>query len=124
MDELDRLKDTKNHQVRWRTGYTLSVLDRVCGQVIGPARLREADFSALDHGGILRGEVTIEIVADPPGHRRMPINDDEIITRAKSFEPLAGRSITLLTFDTSQATRARKANLAVRKLTKDIGAEP
>jgi hypothetical protein len=100
------------------------VLDRVCGQVSGPARLREADFSALDHGGIPRGEVTIEIVTDPPHHVRLPINDDEIIARAKSFEPLAGQPITLLTFDTNQTTRARKAGLAVRKLTKDIGPEP
>jgi hypothetical protein len=54
----------------------------------------------------------------------LPINDDEIIARAKSFEPLAGQPITLLTFDTNQTTRAGKAGLAVRKLTKDIGPEP
>ena len=38
VDELDRLKDTKDPHVRWRAGYTLGVLDRVCGQVTGPAR--------------------------------------------------------------------------------------
>lgn len=124
VDELDRLKDTKDPHVKWRAGYTLGVLDRVCGQVNGPARLRAEDFTALDHGGIPRGEVTIEIVSDPPGHTRLPINDDEIVARAKSFEPLAGRPITLLTFDTNQMTRARKAGLTARKLTKDIGPEP
>ncbi len=124
VDELDRLKDNNDKHVRWRAGYTLAVLDRVCGQVSGPARLREADFSTLDYGGIPRGEVTIEIVTDPAHHLRLPINDDEIIARAKSFEPLAGQPVTLLTFDTNQTTRARKAGLAVRKLTKDIGPEP
>ena len=124
VDELDGLKDNNDKHVRWRARYTLAVLDRVCGQVSGPARLREADFSALDHGGIPRGEVTIEIVTDPPHHLRLPINDDEIIARAKSFEPLAGQPVTLLTFDTGQATRARKADLAVRKLTKDSEPEP
>ena len=97
----------------------------MCGQVNGPARLRAADFSALDHGGgIPRGELTIEIVSDSPGHVRLPINDDEIVARAKSFEPLAGRPVTLLTFDTNQTTRASKAGLAVRKQTKDVGPEP
>jgi hypothetical protein len=124
IDELDRLKDTKDTHVRWRAAYTLSVLDRVCGQITGPARLHAADFSTLDHGGIPRGEVTIEIVTDPPHHIRLPINDDEIIARAKSFEPLTGQPITLLTFDTNQTTRARKAGLSVRKLTQDIGPEP
>jgi hypothetical protein len=124
VDELDGLKDIKDRHVRWRAAYTLGVLDRVCGQVTGPARLRAADFSALDHGGIPRGEVTIEIVTDPPHHRRLPINDDEIVARAKSFEPLAGRAITLLTFDTNQTTRARKAGLAVQKLLTNIGPEP
>jgi len=124
VDELDRLKDHSNKHVRWRAGYTLAVLDRVCGLVSGPARLREADLSAPHYGSPPRAEVTIEIVTDSPHHQRLPINDDEIVARAKSYESLAGQPITLLTFDTNQATRAHKANLAVRKLTKDIGPEP
>lgn len=32
VDELDRLKDTKDPHVRWRPGYTLGVLDRVWGR--------------------------------------------------------------------------------------------
>jgi hypothetical protein len=34
------------------------------------------------------------------------------------------RPVTLLTFDTSQAARARNAGLAVNKLTKPLGEEP
>jgi hypothetical protein len=55
---------------------------------------------------------------DPPRHERLPINDDEIIDRAVAAQGLAGASVTLLTFDTSQAARARNAGLAVNKLTK------
>jgi len=58
-------------------------------------------------GGIPRGEVTIELVFDPPGHARLPINADEIIDRILAIQPLAGREVTLLTHDTGQPTRAQ-----------------
>lgn len=67
-------------------------------------------------GGIPRGQVTIELDFDPPGHVRLPITDDEIIDRILAVQPLAGREITLLTYDTGQSTRARNAGLQVRKL--------
>ena len=64
------------------------------------------------------------MVFDPPGHVRLPINDDEIIDRALTIQPLVGRPVTLLTYDTGQSTRARNAGLRVKKLTKPIGDEP
>jgi hypothetical protein len=123
VDELDALKRSKTNYERWRAGYTLAVLDRVFASSTGPARLRAEDFSALGSGGIPRGEVTIELVFDPPGHVRLPINDDEIIDRALVIQPLAGREVTLLTYDTGQSTRARAAGLRVHKLTRPIGDE-
>ncbi|MDQ3578647.1 MAG: PIN domain-containing protein [Actinomycetota bacterium] len=82
VDELDHLKRSKVPKARWRAGYTLAVLDRLFRESTGPAQLREADFSALNSGGIPRGAVTLELLFDPPGHERLPINDDEIIDRA------------------------------------------
>jgi hypothetical protein len=67
---------------------------------------------------------TIEMIFDPPGHVRLPINDDEIIDRALAIEPLADRKVTLLTYDTGQSTRARNAGLQMVKLSKEIGEEP
>lgn len=64
------------------------------------------------------GEVTIEILFDPPGHVRLPITDDEIVSRILAIEPLAGRPVTLVTYDTGQATRGRTAGLQVSKLSK------
>jgi hypothetical protein len=60
---------------------------------------------------------------DPPRHERLPINDDEIIDRALAAQSTASSPVTLLTYDTSQAARARHAGLAVNKFTKPLGDE-
>lgn len=124
VDELDGLKQYSKQQVRWRSGYTLAVLDRVLRWTTGRATLREADFSVLGTGGIPRGEVTVELLFDPPGHMRLPINDDEIVDRALAIQILAERPVTLLTYDTGMSTRARNAGLRVVKPSEDIGEEP
>lgn len=124
VDELDSLKKSKDRKERWRAGYTLAVLDRVFARSAGPAQLTPEDFSALASGGIPRGEVTVELVFDPPGHVRLPINDDEIIDRTMAIQPLAAREVTLLTYDTGQSTRARNAGLRVKKLVNEVPAEP
>jgi hypothetical protein len=123
VDELDRLKENKDQQVRWRAGYTLAVLDRVFATSAGRARLRAGDV-VPGPDGLTRSEVTIEMVFDPPGHSRLATTDDEIIDRTLAVEALAARKVTLLTYDTGQSTRARNAGLQVRKLRKEIGDEP
>jgi len=115
------LKHAKDKHIRWRAGYTLAVFDRLFAvSTVGPVRLRAADFSGLDTGGIPRGEVTVELVFDPPGHVRLPINDDEIVDRALNVGPLAARDVTLLTFDTSQSLRARAAGLRAVKIPQHV----
>ena len=37
VDELDRLKESKDKWVRWRAGYTLAVLDRLFADGAGRA---------------------------------------------------------------------------------------
>jgi rRNA-processing protein FCF1 len=123
VDELDRLKETKDRHKRWRAGYTLAVLDRVFAKSAGRARLQAGEV-VPGPDNRTRSEVTIELVFDPPGHVRLPINDDELIDRALAIEPLANRQITVLTYDTGQSTRARNAGLQVIKLRKEIGEEP
>lgn len=117
VDELDSLKKSKDKHERWRARHTLAVIDRLLTNPAEPAQLRSADFSAVGSRGLPCGEVTIELLFDPPGHLRLPINDDEIIDRVLAVQPLAGRAITLLTYDTGQSTRARVAGLPVTKLT-------
>ncbi len=60
--------------------------------------------------------MTLEILLDPPGHARLPINDDEIVDRAVTVQTTAGRDVTLITYDTGHASRGRVAGLEVRKL--------
>jgi predicted ribonuclease YlaK len=114
VDELDRLKESKDRHIRWRADHTLGVLDELFASPAGQPRLRIGDFSALQTGGISRGEITMELVFDPPGHVRMPINDDEIIDRALAVEPLAAQKVTLFTYDTGQSMQGRAAGSLVR----------
>lgn len=125
VDELDGLKNkaSKPH-VRWRAGYTLAVFDRLFVNGTGPAILRAAEPSMPGSDKPPLFEFSAEIVLDPPGRTRLPINDDELIDRTLAIQDLAGRAVTLVTFDTRQSTRARAAGLAVNKLAKPIGDEP
>jgi rRNA-processing protein FCF1 len=124
VDELDGLKQSKDRTTRWWAGYTLAVLDRLFERRTGQVVLRQANFLEARSGAVLRGEVSIELVFDPPGHVRLPINDDEIVDRAKSIEPLAARNIWLVTYDTGQSMRARSQGLKAVKLRQPLGDEP
>lgn len=126
VDELDRLKESGNQQVRWRAGHTLGVLDELLRAPRSRVTIREADnFSVVaDAGGMPRDKVTIEVLFDDPNHVRLDDNDDEIIDRTLALQTYAGQRVLLLTMDTSMALRARMRDLQVRKITKDIGPEP
>lgn len=123
VDELDRLKESKDKRTRWRAGYTLAVLDRLFEGRVVRAQLRKREAEPGVSVAPL-GNVWIELLFEPPGHVRLPNSDDEIIDRALSVEPLADRKVTLLTYDTGQSTRARNAGLQVIKLRAEIGEEP
>jgi len=118
VDELDRLKDSRDKHVRWRAAHTLGVLDEALGTAATSGQLVAGDPFAR------RGNVTVEVVLDPPRHVRLPIPDDEIIDRALAIQAIASHTVTLLTFDTGQSTRARQAGLPVRKLNMPDEPEP
>jgi hypothetical protein len=119
LDELDGLKQRGGDAHRkWRASYTLAVMDDIFSRTGAQSILRKP---AADR---TRGAVRLDVLFDPPRHQRLPINDDEIIDRALAAQSLAGAPVTLLTFDTSQAARARNAGLAVNKLIKPLGDEP
>ncbi|MFJ9703372.1 PIN domain-containing protein [Streptomyces fradiae] len=103
VDELDRLKENKDKQTRWRAGHTLAVLDRLLD-----------DATA-------RAPHDVEVLPDPPGHVRLPVTDDEIIDRALAVQAIAAGPVQLVTYDTGQALRAKRVGLAVLKLRTDAG---
>jgi hypothetical protein len=119
LDELDGLKQRGGTAyVKWRASYTLAVFDDIFTKAGTQAILQEPNADGT------RGLVLVDILYDPPRHERLPINDDEIVDRALAAQSTAGSAVTLLTYDTSQAARARQAGLAVNKLTKPPGDEP
>jgi hypothetical protein len=108
VDELDRLKEHNKAQVRWRAGHTLGKLFEVLQYSGQPGVLHKEDFSALNTGGIPRGEITVEVIFDPPGHNRLPIEDDEIIDQLVIVQPMTPSGITFVTYDTGpSAARER-----------------
>lgn len=122
VDELDGLKESGKHRARWRASHTLGVLDKVLnGRTSGVWHSFTIDRETEQ----VRGNISLEIVLDQPGHIRLPLADDEIIDRAVAIQALAGREVRLLTCDTGQHTRGRAAGLKVTKIpAKDPGPEP
>lgn len=124
LDELDGLKQASKARARWRAGHTLGVFDRAMAHGAAGGRIQDEDYTPLQHGGVPRGRVVIEVYFDPAGHTRLPINDDELIDRALAIQAESGRTVTFLTYDTAQSTRARFAGLEVIKLNVEAGPEP
>lgn len=111
IDELERQKNASQKHIRWRSAATLAVIEKVAGSD-GAGRLREADFTALEHHGIPSGQQSIEVLFDLPGHVRLPINDDEIVDRAMAVQLLSGEDVTFLRYETNQTMRANHMGLA------------
>ena len=117
VDELDALKRSSKSHVRWRAAHTLAVIDRILATNKYGGQLRAADWSRVDNdGGLPSGSVTLEVVLDPPGHVRLDRPDDELVERARVIQALASRPVTLITYDTGQATRIRFTELTLMKL--------
>jgi hypothetical protein len=118
VDQLDNLKRSKDRHTRWRARHTLHIIDSVLHDPRRFATLREPNLVPFGSTGshAPRGEVTVEVVFDPPGHIRLPNSDDEIVDRAVAIQTLIGQPLRFLTYDTGQSTRARAADLLVTKL--------
>lgn len=109
IDELDRLKRSGNaksdqgESVRTRARVTLRLIEELVTQPDKVVPLTGSDC-------------VLEVVTDPRGHQRLPINDDEIVVRSATIQAVAGRPVHLLTTDTGMLMRARAAQLTVHRL--------
>ncbi len=117
MDELDGQKRNGEALKKWRAGYTLGVMEKAL--TVGVPGQLHPQTEDLSYGGVI-----LDVLFDPQGHARLPINDDEIIDRVLAAQAMAGIPVPLVTFDTNQQTRARHAGLQVIKLSKPLGEEP
>jgi predicted ribonuclease YlaK len=99
---IDELDATKSDHLRGRASLALAVLDKAL----------RADGKLAEH------PVPVEVMlfSDPMGHKRLSINDQEIITRTLALQAITQSRVTLLTCDTGMALRARESGLAAKKL--------
>lgn len=112
IEELDRAK-RRNDAGRQKAQMALAVLERHVTEGLSGQWL-EAPTSKRRTA---QGAIWFDVILDPPGHAAQADADAEIIDRAVAAQILAGREVTLLTYDTSQTFRARNAGIArVRKL--------
>ena len=77
-----------------------------------------ADKSADGYTAVRAG-VTVEIMADEPGHARLPDTDQEIIDRCDLLHAVTGETVTLITGDSGARISARVAGMSVFKLSRD-----
>ena len=73
--------------------------------------MRHAYDTTQPDGNLGLGQVTMELVFDPPDHERLPDNDSEIGDRALAVQAIAGQPVTMVTYDTSMSFRARQVGL-------------
>ncbi|GLW57851.1 PIN domain-containing protein [Kitasatospora phosalacinea] len=125
IDELDRLKEAGKDHTRWRARHSLRIIDSIFED--------SHSTTAVLHGQseeerLTRRNpeqrVTVELLVDPPQHVRLPDPDDEIVDRTLAVQPLVDDRVTLFTYDTGLASRARIAKLPYMKLSTPPEPEP
>lgn len=104
VDELDDQKQSGKKDVSGRARRTTRLLHKVLrSDPAKPQPLHLGDPSVI-----------VELVPDPRGHVRLPHKDDEIVDRLAAVQMVAGREITLVTYDIGMALRAQLGGLQVR----------
>jgi predicted ribonuclease YlaK len=118
--ELDKRKHDSKPLVRRRGGTVLRQLDDLFGTNGDPfgqaPTLRGAQCD--EDSPVSKGPVTVMLVKDhgvPAGSTA----DEEIVASALALQAVAGRTVTILTFDNRMAFTARGEGLAVIKFDTD-----
>ncbi len=105
LEGLDALKEHNRERTRGRARRTLNWLSNHLHDDTLTLRGRQGS------GPDAHGAIVLHVLADPPGHRRLPLADDEIVDRAAVVASTSGRDVTLYTNDFSQAYRSQRAGL-------------
>jgi rRNA-processing protein FCF1 len=105
VDEMDTKSYSEGDKIRRRARAVYRVLEGYMDEI------DRSKFAALPDGTIL------EILADDPGHPRLPNNDDEIVARASFLQQaIAPHKVTVISRDLGMRTRARTRQLEAEKL--------
>ena len=106
VDELDsvkRDKDRDNARLALKTIYDL----------IGANPRQRAVLPATE---LNCGELSVELIFDPPRHNRLSVADDELIDRAVALQSFINHKVEFVTYDTGAALRAAAAGLSAHRL--------
>jgi hypothetical protein len=105
LDEIDRKSYEESSSVRKRARGVYRIFERLLSEV------DEQGYTSLRDGS------PCLILADEPGHRRMPNNDDEIVARAGFVsQALVPGQVTLITRDIGMRARAMARRLESESL--------
>jgi rRNA-processing protein FCF1 len=105
VDEIDTKSYSEGEKIRRRARAVYRVLEGYMDQI------DRSKFARLPDGTIL------EILADDPGHPRLPNNDDEIVARSSFLQQaIAPQKVTVISRDLGMRTRARMRQLEAEKL--------
>lgn len=103
IDELDNLKDRGNNTSQRQARASLKALEPMLQ--VG----RRTHLPEVKHDGL--GTATVEVLADPPAHQRLPSADDEIVQQAAMLKATTGLPSIVATRDTGMLIRAQLAQL-------------
>jgi predicted ribonuclease YlaK len=111
IDEIEAKKQGSNARLKKRARRILPRLDKAFGD---DGRV----FFNVDKDGTPMPGVTLEILRDPPGHRRSTTDmDAEFLDRCEFLQGAAARPVTVVTGDTGMKIRARGSLGALKLLT-------
>lgn len=111
LDEIEAKKQGSNARLKKRARKILPRLDRAFGD---DGRV----FFQIEKDGIPMSGVTLEILRDPPGHRRSSTDmDAEFLDRCEFLQSATARPVTIVTGDTGMKNRARGSLGGLKLLT-------
>ena len=115
VDELDRIKDNRSSSKD--ASSRARILTRELWDLFESIGAEEVVTLVADNGGF--AGLTFEVLADRPGHVRLPRNDDELVARATAIQSLIssppGRGVVFLTGDAGARLRAKMAGLVTTR---------
>ena len=114
VDELDKL--THNSRTRSKVVPVL----REMYELLGRSPWHPVETIAKEQG---RGDVNLQLLFDPPGHVRLPLNDDELIARVVALRDFLGvpvKQCHFVTQDRGAAFRASAVGLGTRLIDRSV----
>ena len=111
LDEIETKKHGPNKRLRKRARLLMPCIDKAFGE-------DGQDYFQAEKDGKPMTGVTLEILRDPPGHRRSRTDmDAEFLDRVAFLQQAVGRPVAVVTGDTGMKIRARGRPGGLQRLT-------